>query len=150
MKPPEEQRKHLYKKAQERPFQFPRAVAWVFAIAYEPRQEPSGYPEALEIQLRSIRQRLQQFISEAGEDTNSLRNLAGELEKTCRDHIKQLRETANDHGLHDVIAHLDNAIAVSNGRCSPPPLREKEPVRFRCLPKPQVVKSGRPPVGYWR
>lgn len=145
---PDAERSRMFDTATGPGFCFPRPVAYLLAVLWEPRTgDQTHYPRALLLEIESVRQEIRRELQSLKSE-GPLVQQTGSVEALLRPLLPPLRQTALNLQQNDVAYRLKEADQVSRGeRALPSNPRDHE---LPSLPDRKSVLPGRPPVGFWR
>jgi len=145
---PEEIRQKLYKKSIKEPFYFPKAVAYLLCVVYEPRKNNSSYPDVINNLIKENKEIIKNECEKVQKQKKSFKKSTGEIEKICLNRLDILHKKVSQFNIEDICSILEYAKQVSYGYEDI--LYEKREIIFPNLPERKVSKKGQIPIGFWR
>lgn len=144
-------RQALFEKARSAQYRFPEAVAFLFSVVLEPRDDGRCYSAAFNEALSRVQGELWARLSELADTVDSLTNATGKVEQACLTATEELLGIARTHELQGVANRLSHAQAVSTGDRSLDANGQRITTpQFPSVPTARMVRPDRPPVGRWR
>jgi len=145
---PEQVRENLYKKSIQEPFYFPKAVAYLLCIVYEPRNNSSIYPDIINDLISENKKIIKKHFAEIQKQEKSLKKSTGKIEKICLHRLNFLHKKVSQFEIEDICSILEHAKKVAYGYKSIP--YEQREIIFPILPERKALKKGQIPIGFWR